>query len=423
MVDINYSRILSRKTLYNKVSSKLSNIILYDNKYLFNPSLPTNSKLTQAHILKFMGSGARGQVDLVEIVDIGIFVIKQAFIDSELFPEKTHKDWHEMLIMRDIITPMVLSGQALNFPILYSYFLGNSCRPNVKYSNKLPNIKTNVLCINYVFEPAQGTLGDWFKVHQRTVDETWNALFQILCAVYTLQAKLTACHRDISEKNVVYYRVPSGGSWKYTILGEDYYLPNIGFLFILIDFGVMTIYDPLSHIKHIYGNNTQRLGTRLIIDEKNDKVHLTKSGEKTIIYTSKYMTKPKSTNPNIWSPEVAIPHQFMYDTQNCIKMFIGGSHERYMFDHDPQPVDKSIKDVLIEYIRYKKNDKLSKYLFPLSEDKTRKYKSVASYKIDNTHPLNKYTQLSQYSAGHLIQKVFATKYKIIVGEIIDSFVI
>jgi hypothetical protein len=69
--------------------------------------------------------------------------------------------------------------------------------------------------------------------------------------------------------NVLFFKVKPGGFWKYTINGQDYYVPNCGYLFIVYDFGFAYIPNKMETTlwyedKKYY--NTVKENPRLIAD-------------------------------------------------------------------------------------------------------------------------------------------------------------
>ena len=117
-------------------------------------------------------------------------------------------------------------------------------------------------------EKADGTLYDWNKTNH-SLEEWNNMLFQIMAGLAALQSeKLQIFHNDIKSQNILYHNVKKGGYWEYNI-GEDvYYLPNLGFIAIIADYGISTTFN--YSIKY-QSPKTRRLGFRgLIRDDHNE---------------------------------------------------------------------------------------------------------------------------------------------------------
>lgn len=81
------------------------------------------------------------------------------------------------------------------------------------------------------------------KLHS---DDIWfNLLFQIIYALISLKRFYNMSHTDFHTDNILVHKVKPGGFWKYSLNGIDYYLPNLGFVFLLHDFGFAWIPNKL----------------------------------------------------------------------------------------------------------------------------------------------------------------------------------
>lgn len=105
--------------------------------------------------------------------------------------------------------------------------------------------------INNFGEYANG--GDfytWAKGEHSS--EVWfNALFQIMVGLYAMKTYFNMIHADFHTRNILVHRVAPGGYWKYTIGGKKYYVPNLGYVFLLHDLGFAWIPDKLYVKWHV----------------------------------------------------------------------------------------------------------------------------------------------------------------------------
>jgi hypothetical protein len=77
-------------------------------------------------------------------------------------------------------------------------------------------------------------------------EDVWfNALFQIMTGIIAMQKYFNMTHTDLHTQNILVYKVKSGGYWTYTIDNFKYYLPNLGFVFLIHDLGFAWIPDNL----------------------------------------------------------------------------------------------------------------------------------------------------------------------------------
>ena len=156
----------------------------------------------------------------------------------------------EINVLR-LCTFLVESGVCPNLPVLYKYSVCNSCRFENENLNKRFLVEygrnTNVPCLIAVNEFAQyGDLKSWSKKPHSDLE--WAvAFFQIYAGLYVLQKYFNLTHHDMHWGNVLVEENISQSSYqRYTIDGRDYFIPNIGYTFLLWDFGYVRIPDKIE---------------------------------------------------------------------------------------------------------------------------------------------------------------------------------
>lgn len=139
-----------------------------------------------------------------------------------------HGTFIELASMK-LINELVLSNVCPNFILNYTW--RSKSRTGI-CDDLYPNV---VYFFNEYISNSQ-TFTKWVKggVSQ---DELYNAYFQILYAIYTLQLRLNMTHLDLHSDNIIVQKIPKGGYWEYTINGNKYYVPNLGYIFYINDFG------------------------------------------------------------------------------------------------------------------------------------------------------------------------------------------
>ena len=102
--------------------------------------------------------------------------------------------------------------------------------------------------VNYYWEYKANTIrlyneyatyGDfktWAK-KQHSVEMWMNAIFQIFIGILAIKRYFNMIHTDLHAGNILVHRVQPGGYWTYIIDKKRYYLPNLGYVFVLSDFG------------------------------------------------------------------------------------------------------------------------------------------------------------------------------------------
>lgn len=72
---------------------------------------------------------------------------------------------------------------------------------------------------------------------KKSLKMLYNAFFQIITAIYTVQEQFCLQHLDMHSENILVKKIPKGGYFKYIINNIEYNIPNLGYLFIINDYG------------------------------------------------------------------------------------------------------------------------------------------------------------------------------------------
>jgi len=303
----------------------------------------------QLNLSCVLGTGCYGNV-YKGFVKNTMFAVKQSKIKPEESSHPFNKDfssWHELFFLQDMIAPLIRKGICPNLPLLYDVFTCDDCDLSIKGKN------LNCKCVITVVEYAQGDFNKFIKSSPK-IAELESALFQIMAGLHAIQFHLQIMNYDIKKENILYYDVVPGGFWQYTIHGKDYYVPNYGKLFIINDFGISRTMSPNFKM---YKNNEEksfRLGSRYAFIENSKFVpfqieNSPKDDTKTIKWyngleslgTSSgtlFRIDRDSGKSNLpievfKNAELFPPFEFYNDTQDVIRMFIGGKRTTQKGDH------------------------------------------------------------------------------------------
>jgi hypothetical protein len=96
--------------------------------------------------------------------------------------------------------------------------------------------KTKIISSYNEFANAE-SFHTWALSNTYTDDIWFNALFQIMYALISIKRYYNMIHTDFHTDNILVHKVKPGGFWVYTLNNIKYYLPNLGFVFLLHDFG------------------------------------------------------------------------------------------------------------------------------------------------------------------------------------------
>ena len=291
----------NRIELYNKIQLNLTeskNIIVnYKDTYLFK-LLASDKFYNKFDVVNIIQSGAFGSVytsiiDLKTIIATKIarapqtskdflnaeFKTPSYFDEYNLMKEKNNLGsytWREWFALEIIIKPLILKGKCPNLPLMYNMFISeNAFLPELEDFQKIPDDSAAI----YILEYANGgIIKKWLESdEQRTEEDYFIALFQIMAGLHAIQLNQLV-NNDIKYENILVYNIPkiSNTYFCYIIDGNEYYIKNNGYLFIISDFGIATCYSPKYSIKSKkktgqYGTN---LGNRSVMIIDNEYTYL-----------------------------------------------------------------------------------------------------------------------------------------------------
>lgn len=146
--------------------------------------------------------------------------------------------WAEMASYM-VCTLLVMAKICPNLPVLYKYFWCPKCR----FVNKAIKGKKERPCLLVVNELADGDLKSYMekKIHIWNPTLVENCVFQMAAGLYALEKYYNMTHNDLHYGNVLVHEIAPGGYWHYKIDGKNYYVPNLGYLFVLWDLGMAHI--------------------------------------------------------------------------------------------------------------------------------------------------------------------------------------
>ena len=179
---------------------------------------------------------------------------------------------NEELKILELLSNKVRKSECPHFPITYGYVKCEKLSDSYKKSNSkelslnqdLDNypivyqniVKNNGILITLFNELANGDLKSFLTDYQGHTDKILNSLIQILLSIIFFYYHTDKTHNDCHWGNFLYHNIKKGGYFHYKIFGEDYYLENIGFLWVIWDFDfVIPIRDEIiNNDKHCFAD-------------------------------------------------------------------------------------------------------------------------------------------------------------------------
>jgi hypothetical protein len=159
-------------------------------------------------------------------------------------------------ILKDLEIQKILTKAIVkcpHFPILYGSLIcdNNSYDSFVKSNSKDLSIKNDVELYPEIIqkgkrenksilitfnELANGDLEMFLKNPNIKNSEILNTLGQMFMSIMFYHQETKMIHDDLHWNNFLYHKIKKGGYFYYKILGKDYYLKNIGYLWIIWDY-------------------------------------------------------------------------------------------------------------------------------------------------------------------------------------------
>jgi hypothetical protein len=153
----------------------------------------------------------------------------------------TRDNLNEVKIL-EMVSAMVLKKVTPHFPILYKTFNCGSPVDTKDYPKLVQ--KSNYLII--LNELASGDLVSFHKTPEFNTndDVIINSLQQIYISILSFHILTQRSHNDCHWGNFLYHKVKAGGYIHYQIYDEDIYIENLGYLWIIWDYGIAKkLYD------------------------------------------------------------------------------------------------------------------------------------------------------------------------------------
>jgi hypothetical protein len=175
-------------------------------------------------VIQYLNKGGSGKI-FTSCINNLCFAIKvmniyEFFLRKENIMNTRYNRWREIQVLK-WSTELVISKKTQNLPLFYDY--------QICWDKEMPYI----LLYN---ELLAGTFKKWcLKLH--TIQEWYNFLAQYFCVLYMMQKKYGFVHNDLTWDNILYLPTDKTGLWQYQIDNINLLIEDLGFVFVLWDFG------------------------------------------------------------------------------------------------------------------------------------------------------------------------------------------
>lgn len=240
------------------VKREIKEILKTDNGclkiYKINPDETVKYRIGNNIILKKrIGSkSAFGEAYISEFRDkskkLLTFVTKIYRFDEKKTPRE--------LKLLELLTNKVRMDLCPHFPITYGSVMCNKIRIRMKDNFIQSNSKEKPVKQNWKYYPnivkdiyfnngkmislfnelANGDLKNFFQVYSENTELLINSYVQNQLSILFYYYHTDMAHNDCHWGNFLYHKIKKGGYFHYKIFDKDYYLENLGFLWVIWDF-------------------------------------------------------------------------------------------------------------------------------------------------------------------------------------------
>ena len=202
---------------------------------------------------------------------------------------------------------------------------------NLIIDNKYPSVlaKANKINKKYtmiLYELAEGDLLNFLMKNKSLNEKLWKNIYeQIFMSIFFYHSVFKELHADTHTKNFLYRKIAPGGCFCYNINGINYYIENLGYLFMIWDYGNSQPLEKLSNPSWIDDYIIFNLGTR----KRDEEIEKTVFFKINTIHNDKhfgYLPKNYNIPKSILKLQEDLAEHIYYKTykkpQNNIKYFM-----------------------------------------------------------------------------------------------------
>jgi hypothetical protein len=148
-------------------------------------------------------------------------------------------------------------------PDIYKIITCKNLIINDKYPSVLAKAnKTNKKYTMILYELADGDLLN-LLMKKTLNEEIWKNMYeQVIMSIFFYHSVFKELHADTHTKNFLYRKIAPGGCFCYNINGENYYIENLGYIFMIWDYGNSQPLEKLSNPSWIDDYINFNLGPR-----------------------------------------------------------------------------------------------------------------------------------------------------------------
>jgi len=155
---------------------------------------------------------------------------------------------HELAIY-DKLTTAIINEECPHFPFYYTHY---KCKQDdaAKISPMPITMKysQHEKFIIILTEFTNGNFADFIKEFYHNTPLIKNAIAQIFISLFFFYTKIKSFHKNACWHSFLYHKIKPGGFFHYKIFNKDYYIENLGYLWVISDFKLTIVFNPYTTI-------------------------------------------------------------------------------------------------------------------------------------------------------------------------------
>lgn len=178
---------------------------------------------------------------------------------------------HEIAIYEKLTTA-IINDVCPHFPFFYTYFKCNNIDTS-KISSMPLIMKYNQheKFMIILTELAYGSFADFIKKYYNNTPLIKNAIAQIFISLFFLYTTIKSFHKNACWNSFLFHKIKPGGFFHYKIFNKNYYIENLGYLWIINDFRLTTLFN--TQISTTIDNDINKFNIEFNNNSINSKLH------------------------------------------------------------------------------------------------------------------------------------------------------
>jgi hypothetical protein len=286
-----------------------------DNKYFLTDNIKLYQQIGSPSIYGIVYKAANINKDYNSIPK---FIVKIQLQSEE---SKRELDIYKKL------SAYAIENKIIHIPLYYFNCTCNTIIKEQEYPIILKQAKKNFKYYSMIlYERALGDLSSFIKTYNSNIEENvWKNIYEQLYISLFILHNLNYLHADAHLGNFLYYKIKKGGCFHYKIDNEDYYIENLGFLWMIWDFGHVRLVNKL--VSYAFLDDYYRVNISL--SHRNKELEKNKEFQNNILAMA-FQDKDKNNISGFFQDNIFIPKSIKNIQEKLWEKFVNINPDKYI---------------------------------------------------------------------------------------------